>query len=418
MFLVLPAAMVLGRRLGMLRGQPPLVGRWGLVPSGWPTAVLAAMVLAAVVLARSRLEFDYDFSSLKAEVRTAGEVRLRHAQVYQGFSAPGAIYVVRDLETLDKAVKVLERARDARGESPIVSKISSVRNFVPEASEMIQRRGLLADIQDRLQGRWIRRVKDEQRKRWIEDIRDFSQPSTSPTLEDLPPEMRQSLIARDGSGALLLAVDTPGRSKDGRTSMAFAAELYGLKMPEGVRGPTGERLVLAEILWLVTNEGPWLVGLTFLGICVLVLLDRRGSLAETFWILLPLASGVILTLGAMPVLGWKLNFFNMVVLPSLIGMSVDSGVHYYRRWQELGHDTEAAQQELLEPLTGSALTTVMGYAGMVFANHQGLRSIGNLAMLGLTCCWVTSVVLMPGILRLRERRLRRKRAEALEQAPA
>ena len=90
-------------------------------------------------------------------------------------------------------------------------------------------------------------------------------------------------------------------------------------------------------------------------------------------------------------------------------MTVDNGVHSYRRWEELGFDTAATQRELFDPLTGSALTTVMGYAGMVFAHHQGLRSIGSLAVLGLTCCWISGVALMPGILRIRERAMKQRK---------
>jgi predicted exporter len=48
-------------------------------------------------------------------------------------------------------------------------------------------------------------------------------------------------------------------------------------------------------------------------------------------------------------------------------------------------------------------TTIMGYAGMAFAHHPGLRSIGNLAVVGLVCTWLTATVLLPGLLGWRER---------------
>ena len=115
---------------------------------------------------------------------------------------------------------------------------------------------------------------------------------------------------------------------------------------------------------------------------------------------------MLMTLGAMVMLGWKLNFFNMVVLPTMLGIGVDHGVHYYRRWRELGRDTRAAQRELFEPLTVCSLTTVMGYVGMNVAHHPGLEAIGQLAVVGLTATWVTGVFLMPGLLALVERRAR------------
>jgi predicted RND superfamily exporter protein len=64
----------------------------------------------------------------------------------------------------------------------------------------------------------------------------------------------------------------------------------------------------------------------------------------------------------------------------------------------------ATQQELAGPLTTSVATTVMGYGGLLAANHVGLRSIGAVAVLGLLCCWLTGVALMPGALAWLSRR--------------
>lgn len=67
-------------------------------------------------------------------------------------------------------------------------------------------------------------------------------------------------------------------------------------MPDGVLGPTGDKPVLAEILWLVTRERPWLVAAAFLGVVLLVLADGR-SVVETLWVLLPLVCGLAFCLG-------------------------------------------------------------------------------------------------------------------------
>jgi predicted exporter len=405
MFTVMPATLVMGTRMRLIRAQRPMSRALALVPPGWATGLLGAAVAAAAALTWFGLRFDYDFASLKADVPSAQEVKRRHRQVYPGFSAPAAAFVARDLPSLDSALGFLEQSRRAERDraEALIGTISSVRTLVPAEEEALRRRTILRELQDRMQGRWVRRVKDPDKRRWIEDIRDFKPPERFPRISDLPDELHRNLVARDGSGGLILAVDIVSqKNNDGRAAMAFARELRKIDAGEALLGPTGDKLVLAEILTLVTGEGPGLVGFTFLGISVLVLLDRRGSLVDAFWILVPLVSGIILTLGVAVGLGWKLNFFNMVILPSLIGMTVDNGVHAYRRWQELGQDTRAMHTELLEPLTGSAFTTIIGYAGMTFAHHQGLRTIGSLAVLGLLCCWVTGVALMPGILRIRE----------------
>ena len=113
----------------------------------------------------------------------------------------------------------------------------------------------------------------------------------------------------------------------------------------------------------------------------------------------------------MAVFGWKLNFFNVIVFPTLIGNAVDNGVHWFRRFKETGEDAAEVQQELSGALSASTATTATGYAGMILAHHAGLRSIGSVAVLGLVCCLFTGLVVMPGVLRLLALRHRR-RAEA------
>jgi uncharacterized protein len=405
MFVALPPMLVVGTRLRLVRPWRAGNRRRGLVPPRWATGAIGVLVAAAAVLAARDLRFDYDFSNLQAEVPAASFVKEKHKQVYPGSLSPAALYVVRDVETLDRVLEILTEAGTGPLEEDRIGKLSSARNYVPDAAESARRLQILAELQDRLQGRWIRRVQDPERRRWIEDIRDFRPPERPATLDELPPPLRRNLEAFDGSGELLLGVFPVGERKNGEVAMAFTSELYGLQMPPGVRGPTGETPVFAEILWLVTSEGPWLVGLTLLGIFCLVLVDRKGRMTEALWILLPLICGLTLTLGLMTYLGWRLNFFNIVVLPILLGNTVDNGVHYYRRWREMGHDTTELQLELFEPVTGAAVTATMGYAGMVFANHAGLRSIGDLAVLGLACCWFSGVFLMPGLLRIRARQL-------------
>ncbi len=403
MFLVLPPALVLGVRLGLVRPrEEPSPGRIP-IPSRTLTVAFCGVVLVAAAVVVSRLGFDHDFTRLQPEIEAARAARERHRAVYRGLTVPGGFYVARDLPTLDRALSVIEEARSRRGEGSALGAAASIRDFVPGSAELAERRRLLDEIQERLRGRWTTRVQDEKKRRFIADVLAFEPPAEAPRVEDLPPEILRRLAARDGSGEWVVAVEVEGRARDGRTAMRFTEQAYALEMPEGVRGPTGDKPVLAELLWLVSTEGPWLVLGALFAVFCLVYSDRR-SLGQTILVLVPLLAGLTLSLGLLSLFGGRLNFFNLVVLPNLIGNAVDNGVHYFRRFEETAGDTSRVQAELAPPLTASALTTMMGYGGLLLAHHAGLRSIGALAVLGLACCWLTGVVLMPGLLSIRGRR--------------
>lgn len=396
MYLVFPATLVLATRAGLVRpGATRVSSR--LVPGHALAVVLVLATVAAGVAAAAALSFDYDFSNLQAtnDLPEAVEVKDKQRQVYTTTRSPAATYVAADLATLDRALAVLEEARRRPGSR--IGRVASIRDLVPEPGDAERRRELIAQIQDDLRGSWTRRVEDPQHRRWIEDLQRWQPPDSTPSVEEIPDSLRAGLFARDGTDRPLLAVYPAVERKDGRNAMAFTAELYELQIPAGVAGPIGETPVFAEILWLVLGQGPWMVAAAFLGVFLVVLLYQR-SLVQTLWILLPLSAGMALTLGTMTVLGIELTFFNVVVLPALLGLGVDDGVHYYRRWRELGGDSTATSSEMFVPLTVTSLTTMMGYSGMLLAGHQGLHSIGLVACLGLALIWATSLLMAPGLL--------------------
>lgn len=400
---VMPASLALGQRLGLIRARHEAAS-WGVVPPPLLSLLVALLVAGAAFVASQGLRFDYDFTNLKAVVPESTAVRERHVKVYPQSLTPSAVYVVPNERTLDAFLRVLEEARRTPGSK--IGRITTIRDFAPTAAAGAERRDLIGQIKEQLSGRWVRRIEDPESRRWIDDIRAWELPPADPAAADLPPALHRRFEARDGSGEHIVGIYPNDMTKSGLVYMAFTKELYGLAIPAGVRGPVGETPLFSEILWIVLGEGPWLVLGTVLGIVALILLHSR-SLRATAIIILPLLSGVTLGLGTMAAIGLKLNFFNVIVIPTLLGMGVDFGVHYYHRWQELGRNLRETQRELLEPLTTVTVTTIMGYSGMVFASHPGLESIGIAACLGLVGNLLTYTMLVPGLLRLAGARGRR-----------
>lgn len=403
LLLIMPACLVLGHRLGLIRPAHESA-QWGIVPSGRVSAATALIVVAAAVAAVVFLRFDYDFSNLKATVPDSAAIKERHSKVYPQSLSPAALYVARDERALDDLLDVLVAARRRPGTT--IGKITSIRDWAPTPPRAAERLDLISQIQDQVSGRWVRRIESPESREWIAEVKAWSPPGGNPTIGGLPPILRHRFEARDGSGEFIVGIYPNAERKDGRNSMAFTAELYGLTLPAGVRGPVGETPLFAEILWIVLGGGPWLVFFTVAGLVALILAHSR-SLRVTAVIVLPLLSGVVLALGVMAVVGLKLNFFNVVIIPTLLGMGVDFGVHYYRRWEELGRDLRETQRELLEPLTTVTVSAILGYAGMIFASHPGLRSIGIVACLGLAGNLFTYGMLVPGLLRLAAARAER-----------
>ncbi len=101
----------------------------------------------------------------------------------------------------------------------------------------------------------------------------------------------------------------------------------------------------------------------------------------------------------------KLNFYNMVAIPTVIGIGVDNGVHVYHRYRQEGPGSvRTVVRHTGSAVTLSSLTTMVGFSGLVLARHPGLNALGTLALLGIGATLVAALTVLPATLRLLEHR--------------
>jgi hypothetical protein len=149
------------------------------------------------------------------------------------------------------------------------------------------------------------------------------------------------------------------------------------------------RLVFADLMVLVERDARRLPILSLLVILGLIAVDLR-RVRPTLICFATLALGLVAVLAAMGVWPLRLNFFNLVVMPAVIGLGIDASIH-------LWHGRERASLRA----TGKAsilagLTTVAGFSGLLAAEHAGLRSIGEVGIVAIvTCIAVAFIALYP-----------------------
>jgi hypothetical protein len=127
-----------------------------------------------------------------------------------------------------------------------------------------------------------------------------------------------------------------------------------------------------------------------------------SNFRNTCLAMLPPLAGGFLMFGILGIIDVDLNPANLIVLPLLLGMGIDCGVHVlhdYRR-QTGPYRTNAST---LNTVVLTSTTTIVGFAAMLGASHQGLVSIGLVLVIGVTCCLFVSLVTLPAILTLLSR---------------
>ena len=111
--------------------------------------------------------------------------------------------------------------------------------------------------------------------------------------------------------------------------------------------------------------------------------------------LLPLLVGLLWTLGLMGWLGLPINIMNCVFVIFIIGIGEDYSVFLatskldeWRGHPPRIHATSAS-------VMISALTTIFGFAVLIFARHPVLFSMGTTVLLGMVCAFAATLVITP-----------------------
>jgi predicted RND superfamily exporter protein len=110
--------------------------------------------------------------------------------------------------------------------------------------------------------------------------------------------------------------------------------------------------------------------------------------------------------GLMAWLDIPLNPANMIVLPLILGIGMDYGVHIVHDYrQQTGR--YALRSSIAVAILLGALTTIVGFGSLMIANHRGLESLGRVLTIGVSACLFNSFIMLPALLAwMSEHRLR------------
>ncbi len=111
--------------------------------------------------------------------------------------------------------------------------------------------------------------------------------------------------------------------------------------------------------------------------------------------LLPLAFGMLWTFGLMGWLGLPIDLMNSVFVIFIIGIAEDYGVFLVTSKLDVWRGQPQRLGATTASVLISALTTLFGFAVLVFAKHPVLFSMGTTVLLGMACSFVATLVLTP-----------------------
>lgn len=142
------------------------------------------------------------------------------------------------------------------------------------------------------------------------------------------------------------------------------------------------------------------------------------SAVETVVGVIPPLLGLLLTFGILSVLKIPLNPANLIILPLIIGIGVDNGVHVLHDFHNRRGSGYLPSPSLVNAISMTASTSIVGFGSMMISAHRGLRSLGMVLSIGVASCFLLALVTLPAVLALVARRRDDIDDIDLEQTPA
>ncbi|MEO0614229.1 MAG: MMPL family transporter, partial [Pseudomonadota bacterium] len=126
--------------------------------------------------------------------------------------------------------------------------------------------------------------------------------------------------------------------------------------------------------------------------------------------LFPLGLAAILTIATGVLVDVPFNYANVIVLPLLMGIGIDSGIHLVLRQRKLKRKIDHADGQSVygtatpRAVLFSALTTVASFGSLMLSSHRGTASMGELLSISIGYTLVCTLIVLPAVFRFRERR--------------
>jgi predicted RND superfamily exporter protein len=211
------------------------------------------------------------------------------------------------------------------------------------------------------------------------------------SVDDLPRSLVKHWVADDGR--YRIEIYPRENLNDGEALRRFVASVQRVA-PDAIGYPVmiqegGDAVVRAFQQALV------------LAVCaitaLLLVLMRRKS--DVLRVLLPLLLAGALTGAASVLLDIPFNFANVIALPLLLGIGVDSAIHMVHRMRTAPPaDGNLLQSSTARAVIFSTLTTVCSFGNLAFSPHRGMASMGELLSIGIGFTLLCTLVLLPALL--------------------
>ena len=351
----------------------------------WGTAIFLVLLVGSG-FGLQRVVFNTDFTSLEPQDMRSEYRHLSRSLEPSDSRFEPSFILASDLASTKKMfLEMRERLQaENRGEDlPDIAQVESLAGrLMADSLETANKTQKIEEIQALIQkNKEFTAQLDQTILRYIQ----WAEQATPATLQNMPEYLKNRFYLRNGELAPLLLVYSKTSLSSGEESMRYLKSSGVLRASDGQEFVAAStQLIAASVLERLMSDTQFLTIVPF-GMLFLIVLLLYRNVGYTLLALSPLVVTFMLLLAINSFWTIPLHVYNVVILPIVIGVSIDNGIH-------LVHSIRAHGQKFARPfvqqtypvLVSCSFTTVLGFVGLLFVNHPGLVDMGGLAIGAIT----------------------------------
>lgn len=209
-------------------------------------------------------------------------------------------------------------------------------------------------------------------------------------LEDLPKQLYQRWVSRNGIYRVQII---PKNDLNDPTNLKeFVEQAQGLE-PSITGLPVADQASGKAVV--VAFQQAFIGALVTI---VLLLLIILRSVKDALLVLFPLILVGAITGAATVLLNSPFNFANIIALPLLLGLGVDSCIHIVHRVRTSRDQENPLKTSTARGIFFSSLTTLFSFSSLAFTAHLGTASMGLLLAVGISLTLFCTLLVLPAFI--------------------
>ena len=351
--------------------------------------IVSAVSLVCLVYGGKNLKFFYDFTKTEIQkpLSTADSLIAQ-----TGFPEYDPIIVEIPNEDAGKELYRNFINLKKKGGIPTISKLYTLAQFGPDMSD--SRKAKLDSLQDMLTGSFTAKMDEKELKAFTlikESLarREFDS-------HDQPKNVLNKFRDKKGNNGVFAFLFHKINPNDGLACRQLNRDIKKL---QGTQGDeylvTGLPVIRATILdRILQNLDKTIAVGSFLVWFLLMLYYNR--LTRAIFTILPSIFAISWLLILMRLFGIELSVYSSLAFPIIIGASVDGSLQLWSAfYNKQGGTALTVMQKKFSGIAISQMASLIACYGLMISSHPGLRSIGQVLLLGLLCIFTAQLTIYP-----------------------